>query len=292
MKGKSFHYGYRFTKSPIFGRALVIEIVPPQTCPFNCIHCRYGRITACTIERVDYLEKRNPAYDLPTILEGHSGVDHIVLTGRGEPALCAGISSLIDTIKMVTKIPVAVMSCGTLLWRPDVRRELMHADMVTASIDAADKTVFHCVNRPHDLVPFERFVHGLRDFSQSYKGELMVRVHLLDGVTAIEAEVVKLASLVNQIKAKRVFLTTASRTPPNKCVFPVEDARLRYFAGFFGDNAMVVVLEAADGKKRKEKAETASEKKNVREKEINYGGSIFGKSGKWIRKAFQIERQF
>jgi wyosine [tRNA(Phe)-imidazoG37] synthetase (radical SAM superfamily) len=217
-------------------------------------------MTACTVERADYPQKQNLIRDFPAILNAHSGIDHIVLSGRGEPALCSGISSLVDNLKKVSEIPVAIMSCGTLLWRPDVRKELARADVVTASIDAADKTVFHRINRPHALVPYARFIQGLWDFSKSYKGELFVLVHLLDGETAIEAEAVKIASLVKQIKPKKVFLTTARQTRLNKSVFPVEHARVQHFAGLFGGNATVVVLE------------TQNEEKEIRKDRNRFGG--------------------
>jgi wyosine [tRNA(Phe)-imidazoG37] synthetase (radical SAM superfamily) len=62
--------------------------------------------------------------------------DFISLAGSGEPTLNAGIGDLILEIKKLTRIPVAVLTNGSLLWMPKVQEALMAADLVLPSPDS------------------------------------------------------------------------------------------------------------------------------------------------------------
>jgi wyosine [tRNA(Phe)-imidazoG37] synthetase (radical SAM superfamily) len=240
MSIKSFQYSQGLTSSQLFGRALEFEIVPPHSCPFNCIHCGHGKTMDCAIEPVEYFFPQGLIDDQRKASQREYQLDHIVLSGKGEPLLFSGIHLLIDELRRVYRVPVAVASCGTLLWNEQVRREILGADIVLASLDASDATTFNCVNRPHGRISYPRFVQGLLDFSKSFKGDLWLQVHLLDGITAIKADVLKIASVVDRINPKRVFIRTTRQSPPEKFAFPVENERLYYFKQFFGDKVTVI----------------------------------------------------
>ena len=80
--------------------------------------------------------------------------DYITLSGSGEPTLYSRLDELIDHIKDMTNIPVAVLTNGSLFWQEDVRQQLAAADLVMPSLDAGDPTAFHLVNRPHESITF------------------------------------------------------------------------------------------------------------------------------------------
>jgi wyosine [tRNA(Phe)-imidazoG37] synthetase (radical SAM superfamily) len=128
----------------------------------------------------------------------------------------------------------------------EVRRAVLRADIVTAILDASDSTIFSCVNRPHGDISFENYIKGIQAFSQSFKGDLWLRVHLLDGITAIEAEVKKIATMIERIKPKKIFIQTTSPQSKESFAIPIENERLHYFKRFFGKNAMVVERPTAD----------------------------------------------
>ena len=57
--------------------------------------------------------------------------DYITLSGSGEPTLYSRTGELIGRIKSMTDTPVAVLTNGSLLWRGEVRGELLDADLVS-----------------------------------------------------------------------------------------------------------------------------------------------------------------
>jgi wyosine [tRNA(Phe)-imidazoG37] synthetase (radical SAM superfamily) len=113
----------------------------------------------------------------------------------------------------LTKIPVAVLTNGSLLWMEDVQEDLLGADFVLPSLDAGDAHLFQWVNRPAEAISFERMVDGLESFTKRFPGEVWLEVLLLDGVTAYPAQVEKIGALVRRIGPARVQLNTASRPP-------------------------------------------------------------------------------
>ena len=95
--------------------------------------------------------------------------DVIALAGSGEPTLHAGIGEVIDGIKAVTDVPVAVITNGSLLGRPAVRRGLAAADIVLPSLDAPDEGLFRKVNRPHGTLRLADVVDGMVAFRAGYR---------------------------------------------------------------------------------------------------------------------------
>jgi wyosine [tRNA(Phe)-imidazoG37] synthetase (radical SAM superfamily) len=173
--------------------------------------------------------------ELQKLLRDVPAPDRFVISGKGDPGICKRLGAFIGNLKSITNAPVVVVSCGGLFWKSDVQNELSAADVVVASLDAPDKTLFQCINRPIGLVPFARFLSGIMEFRSFFKGEFILRVTLLDGINAIEAEVKKLAELANQLGPTKILIQTAGKTPVEDFAFIVDRARLEYFAGFFKD---------------------------------------------------------
>ena len=131
------------------GRSLGVDLVPFKTCTYDCIYCQLGHTNDQTTRRAGYVDQDWVLAELKMKL-GHAPLpNYISLAGSGEPTLHAGIGELIVGIKRLTRVPVAVLTNGSLLWDPDVRKALMEADLVMPSLDAGDETTFQQVNRPH-----------------------------------------------------------------------------------------------------------------------------------------------
>ena len=56
--------------------------------------------------------------------------------GSGEPTLQMGLGWLIRQVKELTDLPIAVITNGSLLYRPEVRQALVMADTVMPSDEA------------------------------------------------------------------------------------------------------------------------------------------------------------
>lgn len=220
------------------GRSLGVDIVPLKTCTYDCIYCQLGRTTQKTLQRKEWV----PLDDVLAELGGKlaSRPDYITLSGSGEPTLFSRIGELIDGIKAITDIPVAVLTNGSLLWRQDVRTGLMNADLVIPSLDAGDEAMFQAVNRPHKDIAFRKMLDGLITFRKEFTGLYWLEILLLGGHTAIEADVAKLACCVKLIQPDCVQLNTVTRPPSESFAAGVSQERMVELAAMFDPAAEVI----------------------------------------------------
>ena len=221
------------------GRSLGIDLVPFKTCSYDCIYCQLGRTTNKTIERKEWVPLAEVITELKEKLD--TKPDYITLSGSGEPTLYSRIEELIEEIKSLTKIPVAVLTNGSLLWQEKVRKELLNADLVMPSLDAGNAFLFEAVNRPHQDISFEKMLEGLISFRQEYSGQYWLEVLLLSGHTALNMEVSKIAECVYKIGPDRVQLNTASRPTAEEWAGRVALKRMEEFADFFYPKAEVTM---------------------------------------------------
>jgi wyosine [tRNA(Phe)-imidazoG37] synthetase (radical SAM superfamily) len=136
--------------------------------------------------------------------------DYITLSGSGEPTLYSRIGELIAIIKEITEIPVAVLTNGSLCWMPEVRQNIIKADVLLPSLDVGSEYFYYYVNRPHIDISFTRMLQGLIDLRNEYKGQYWLEVLLLGGVTSTELEIQKLAQCIERISPDRVQINTVT----------------------------------------------------------------------------------
>lgn len=235
------HKGYTFGPVPSrrLGRSLGIDLVPFKTCTFDCIYCQLGRTTNKTMERREWVPLQGVLDELHSKLAFEP--DYVTLGGSGEPTLYCRLGELIDGIRSITDIPIAVLTNGSLLWKKEVRDQLRNADVVLPSLDVGDKILFAAINRPHPVITYERLLEGLAAFRQEFKGKYWLEVLLLAGFTAIDAEVRKIARKAKEIGPDLVQLNTCVRPPAEKFAYPVPWRRLVELADFFTPPAEVTV---------------------------------------------------
>jgi wyosine [tRNA(Phe)-imidazoG37] synthetase (radical SAM superfamily) len=208
-----------------------VDLVPFKTCSYDCIYCQLGRTTRKTVDRKAWVPIDAVLKELRAKLACRP--DYITLSGSGEPTLHTGIGMLIDGIKDMTDIPVAVLTNGSLFGNAAVRAQIAAADVLMPSLDAGDAQRFKYINRPHEAVSFRSLVEGLSRMRQEYHGRYWLEIFLLAGVTAIPTEVMKLADIVRQIVPDRVQLNSVARPPSESFACPATRGELQRFAGFF-----------------------------------------------------------
>lgn len=239
--GYKQHTGYIFGPVPSrrLGRSLGVDVVPFKTCSFDCIYCQLGRTTKKTVERREWVPLEGVLDELHSKLAFEP--DYITLGGSGEPTLYSRIGELIDGIRSMTDIPVAVLTNGSLLWKEEVRDQLRNADLVIPSLGAGDKTLFRAINRPYPAITFERLLDGLTAFRQEFQGKYWLEVFLLAGYTSINAEVKKIAKKAKEIGPDLVQLNTCVRPPAEDFACPVDRRRLVELSDLFAPRAEVIV---------------------------------------------------
>ncbi len=220
------------------GRSLGVDLVPFKTCTYDCIYCQLGRTTNKTLQRHEWVPLDEVVAEVQAKLDTRP--DYITLSGSGEPTLYSRINELIDRIHGITSVPVAVLTNGSLLWKPEVRRQLLNADLTLPSLDAGDPRTFWTVNRPHEGISFDAMLEGLIAFRQEYRRLYWLEVFLMAGYTADETEVRQIVECVRQIRPDRVQLNTATRPTAEEYAVRVNPRRMAEIAAAFDPPAEVI----------------------------------------------------
>lgn len=207
-------YKYLFGPVPSrrLGSSLGVDMVPKKVCSLNCVYCESGRTTKLTRERMDYIPIDHIIRELEDFFAHHEDPDYITFSGSGEPTLNKRIGELIQFIKTEKPgIPVAVITNGSLLYDAQLRKELLPADLVLPSLDAATQEVFERINRPDPDLDIGSIIDGLIAFSQEFKGKIWLEVFLLPGYNDDENELLAIRDVILKTAPERVQLNTLDR---------------------------------------------------------------------------------
>jgi wyosine [tRNA(Phe)-imidazoG37] synthetase (radical SAM superfamily) len=209
------------------GISLGVDVIPPKTCTLDCIYCEAGRTRRTTIRRCAYVPAAEVVRQVGAALRKGGRVDWITFSGCGEPTLHSGLGEMIRAVKRMTRIPVAVLTSGTLLSDPHVRRALNDADLVVPNLDAGSPCVFRRINRPHPSLRLSRVAEGIARFRRRFSGRLWLEVVLLKGVNDSPRELARIAALAARIRPERIQLNTVVRPPAHPGAKPLDAGGLR-----------------------------------------------------------------
>ena len=229
------------------GLSLGVDIIPLKTCTQNCVYCQLGITGALTLERKPYVPVEAVLSELRESIASGLRADYITLSGSGEPTLNSQINEIIEGIKEITAIPVALITNGTLFTDPAVRADCANADVVLPSLDAGDEATFAKINCPHQKVNFSTFVEGLCKFRAQYSGQIWLEVFFCEGINTSHREVEKIRAAVLLIGPDKIQLNTAIRPGADKSVVRVHPDRLRAIATRLGPDAEVIADFSATG---------------------------------------------
>jgi wyosine [tRNA(Phe)-imidazoG37] synthetase (radical SAM superfamily) len=207
-------YKYLFGPVPSrrLGISLGIDLVPHKICSLNCVYCECGRTTKLTTVRKEYVPVDDVLKELSHFLTTNPAPDYITFSGSGEPTLNSGIGKILESIKLdFPKIPVAVLTNGTLFSNKTVRSEILKADLVLPSLDAATDIVFRRINRPPKNITIESCIEGLVSFRKEFTGKINLEVFILPGYNNSKEELAGLKNAILRINPDVVQLNTLDR---------------------------------------------------------------------------------
>jgi wyosine [tRNA(Phe)-imidazoG37] synthetase (radical SAM superfamily) len=224
------------------GQSLGIDTIPLKTCNWNCVYCQLGRTVPLTNERKEYYPGEDILAEVKAALASHQPgeIDWVTFVGSGEPTLHSNIGWLIREVKALADLPVAVITNGSLLYLPEVRRDLAEADVVMPSLDAGTAVLYRQINRPHPEVTFERLVEGMIAFRQEYSGKIWIEVMLVQGLNDTEAALHEIAAVLRRIQPDEVHINLPTRPPAETWVQPSGEEGLLRARAILGDIATVV----------------------------------------------------
>lgn len=240
MTQKRYKYLFGPVPSRRLGRSLGVDIVPLKTCTQNCIYCQLGKDTPQTLQRGEYAPINAVIEELRQKIQDSLEADFITISGSGEPTLHSGLGKMIDDIRTLTEIPVAVITNGSLFSDPVVRADCIKADVVLPSLDAGDPETFIKMNHPHPGLDFNRFVEGLIQFRREYRGQYWLEVFFCEGINTDQTAILNLKTWIDKIGPDKIQINTSVRPVVHPEAAKVELQKLEQIARYFGPHAEVI----------------------------------------------------
>ena len=224
------------------GQSLGVDPIPLKTCNYSCVYCQLGRTHPLTNTRRDFYPPEDILTQVRAALTAHGpgDIDYVTFVGQGEPSLCASLGRLIEGVKNMSDVPVAVITNGALLGSAPVRSELALADVVMPTLDAADEGRFRKVNRPWAKLRISDVIDGMIQFRGMFSGRLWVEVMLVKGLNDQDDILFGLRDALARIRADRIHINVPVRPPAEPWVeIPDDETVLRAIA-ILGEAAEVV----------------------------------------------------
>ncbi|HUL20852.1 MAG TPA: radical SAM protein [Thermodesulfobacteriota bacterium] len=238
---KSYRYLYGPVPSRRLGRSLGIDLVPHKICTYDCIYCQIGKTSEKILIRKEYIPVNEILEEVKRFLkEETSSIEHLSLSGSGEPTLHSKIDSVIRQIKAITSIPIAVITNGSLLYETEVRESLLQADVVLPSLDAASAEIFEKINRPHAGISVDKVIEGMVEFRKVYKGQIWLEILFCKGVNDGQSELLLMKKAIDRIQPDLIHLNTVVRPPFEKWAVPLDQKEMEEIRAFLGEKASII----------------------------------------------------
>ena len=234
------------------GRSLGINNIPPKVCSYSCVYCQVGRtLNMQTERRVFYAPEKileEVSGRVNSVRQAGEAIDYLTFVPDGEPTLDANLGRCLEMLKP-TGIKTAVITNSSLIWREDVRAELMNADWVSLKVDSAIEKIWRKTNRPRRDLRLDSILDGILQFRKIYGGQLVTETMLVKNANDGDQNLEEIAGFLARLQPARAYLSIPIRPPAEKRVHPPEEEavnrayqilsrrlnRVEYLIGYEGD---------------------------------------------------------
>jgi len=201
------------------GQSLGVNTVPRKTCTYSCAYCQLGRTTHLSVTRRIYFATDSVVREIgDKLLRVPTRPDYVTFLGHGEPTLASNIGDILDGLSGVSGSRKALMTNGSLLWMPEVRKEVLGFDVVMPTVSAGSESVFSRIHRPHPALRFDDVIRGIEKFSEEFPGKIWVEVMLVRGINDDRKSLEDIERVLSCIRADEIHLTAPTRPPAEKWV--------------------------------------------------------------------------
>jgi wyosine [tRNA(Phe)-imidazoG37] synthetase (radical SAM superfamily) len=245
---------YKYIFGPVpsrrLGMSLGVDLVPHKVCSLDCVYCECGSTTNLTIDRKEYIPYEKVTKELAHYFKNNPDPDYITFSGSGEPTLNSRIGDVLRfTKENKPNVPVAVLTNGTLLSIQSVRNELMDADVVLPSLDAASENSFRKINRPSSKLSINRYLKGLCDFREEYAGKIWLEVFIIPGYNDSIEDLSLLKEVFIKTQPDIIQLNTIDRPGTVEDLRPASRNELKRIVDFWKLDNVEIIAAAINRKK-------------------------------------------
>ncbi|UCD19695.1 MAG: radical SAM protein [candidate division WOR-3 bacterium] len=220
--------------------SLGIDIVPHKNCSYDCIYCQLGRTGYKTTSRKEYTPVRGILEEIKTAVANKQRIEYITFSGSGEPTLHSGIGRLIDGVKNITSIPTAVLTNGSLLHHPDVRNDLVHANVVLPTLCTVNQEMFIKIHRSAPQLDIMEIVRGYIAFRRMFKGLIWLELMIIKGINDKPHHMTEMISVIEEIAPDKIHLNTVARPPSEEYAKPVTAEVLESIKAILGSRCEII----------------------------------------------------
>jgi len=237
-------YIYGPIKSRRLGLSLGLSLTLDKVCSLDCIYCQWGSVGRTVLERKEYVKAEEIILELKSWMQNNpqktQALKFVTLSGLGEPTLNTCIGDLIDQVKKITSLKVALITNSTLLADPAVRQGILKADLIVPSLDAVDPQIFRQIDRPHVGIKLNEIIDGLVALRKEFRGQIWLEVMLIAGMNDDLGQIEELQKAIWRINPDKIQLNSPVRSTAEKNVLPVEKAKLEKIREILGDKAEII----------------------------------------------------
>ncbi len=242
-------YKYLFGPVPSrrLGMSLGVDLVPAKVCSLDCVYCEVGKTTKLTTNRMEYVKFDKVITELQQFMSNSPKIDYMTFSGSGEPTLNSRIGDVLSYVKQnYPDIKTAVLTNGTLLSDQKVRAELLQADVILPSLDAASQSAFYKINRPDSTLIVGTLIQGLIDLRREYKGKIWLEVFILKGYNDSKEELDLLKEAILKINPDSIQLNTLDRPGTVAGLVPLSKNELQAIADYWHLPNVEIIASASD----------------------------------------------
>jgi len=232
-------------------RSLGINNIPPKVCSYSCVYCQLGRTSRIQVKREEFFEPdeliRAVQDRVKELRNNGERIDYLTFVPAGEPTLDLNLGKEISALRDLG-IPTAVITNASLIFQEEVQEELSQADWVSLKVDAARKTTWQRLNRPHKALSLKEIQTGILRFAQNFSGTLATETMLVSEVNDTPNELRLVASFLGEVKPAVAYLAIPTRPPAEPWVRPpTEEVLTRAYVTFEAELPRVELLVGYEG---------------------------------------------
>jgi wyosine [tRNA(Phe)-imidazoG37] synthetase (radical SAM superfamily) len=210
-------------------RSLGINNVLPKVCSYSCVYCQLGRTVKMRAERQEFYppEELTQAVRerIAKVRQTGEPIDYLTFVPDGEPTLDINLGREIELLRPLG-ISIAVISNSSLIWREEVRSELLKADWVSLKVDSTREDVWRRIDRPHGSLALDTILLGMQKFASAFSGQLVTETMLVRGVNDQPEQLSEVAQFASELHPSVAYLSIPTRPPAEDWVHPPAEGDL------------------------------------------------------------------